>query len=141
MAASYEYNAFGELINSSGKSSILNTNPLRYRGYYYDPETGLLYVGSRYYDPVIGRFINADTTDILTASLESPNYDKNLFAYCDNNPVMRADRGGEFWHIVAGAVVGAVIGGVAKVVSNVIEKKILQTDLEQLCYQELPAVL
>ena len=80
-------------------------NPLRYRGYVYDQEMGLYYVSSRYYDPEIGRFINADTTDVLTATPMALT-DKNLYAYCDNNPVMREDKGGQFWNIIAGAVIG-----------------------------------
>ena len=57
---------------------------------------GFYYLNSRYYDPQIGRFITADKTDILTATPEEPLYGINLFAYCDNNPVMRADTGGDF---------------------------------------------
>ena len=57
---------------------------------------------------MIGRFISADTTDVLTASPTSLT-NKNLYAYCDNNPVMRMDAGGEFWTIASGAVIGAVI--------------------------------
>ena len=49
--------------------------------------------------------------------------DKNLFAYCDNNPVVRVDGDGEFWHILVGAAVGAVIGGVSKLITNLIENK------------------
>jgi len=76
-------------------------------GYYYDEETGWYYVSSRYYDPEVGRFISADTTDIL--GIDSDLYDKNLYAYCDNNPVMRMDAGGEFWTTASGAVIGAAI--------------------------------
>ena len=102
---------------------IYACNLIRYRGYFYDTETGFYYLNSRYYDPQIGRFITADNPDILTATPEEPLYDINLFAYCDNNPVMRADNGGDFWHIIVGAVVGAVVNGVAKVVTNLYEGK------------------
>ena len=51
---------------------------------------------SRYYDPEIGRFINCDNESVLSASLESVS-DKNLFAYCDNNPITREDVEGAFW--------------------------------------------
>jgi len=85
----------------------------------YDHETGLYYVGSRYYDPEIGRFISPDTTDILTATPMGLT-DKNLFAYCDNNPVMRADYGGDFWHIVAGAAIGGLIGGISSIVGQAV---------------------
>ena len=127
----YTYDAWGNVTvsySNGGASTAAKYNPLRYRGYYYDTETGLYYVSSRYYDPEIGRFINADTTDILTATPMGLT-DKNLFAYCDNNPVMRADHGGDFWHIVVGAAVGALIGGVVKAVSNAIEGKSLTDGL------------
>ncbi len=99
-------------------SSLGAKNPFRYRGYYYDTETGYYYLNSRYYDPVTGRFLNADTTSVLTATPMALT-DKNLYAYCDNNPVMRVDDGGEFWHIAIGAVIGAAVGAVAKVITNV----------------------
>lgn len=72
--------------------------------YVRSAETGLYYLGSRYYDPEVGRFISADTTEILDVSNDL--YDKNLYAYCDNNPVMRKDSGGAVWHLAVGAVVG-----------------------------------
>ena len=87
---------------------IGNINPFCYRGYYYDSETGFYYLGSRYYDPEVGRFISADTTDILGAS--GNLYDKNLYAYCDNNPIVRADSNGAIWfHLVIGAAIGVGI--------------------------------
>jgi len=107
LVAKYEYNAYGQILsitNASGTdisnnaSHIANINPFRYRGYYYDTETGFYYLQTRYYDPVVGRFINRDTSEILTATPTSLT-DKNLFAYCDNNPIMRIDQGGQFWDI------------------------------------------
>ena len=74
-------------------------------------------IGNRYYNQNWGRFLNADTSSVLTASPTSFT-DKNLFAYCDNNPVARTDDGGEFWHIAIGAVVGAIGGAVSSVVSQ-----------------------
>ena len=71
-----------------------NLNPLRYRGYYYDTETGFYYLQSRYYDPEIGRWINADDTAYLGADGTPLSY--NLFAYCKNNPVMGYDPTGHF---------------------------------------------
>ncbi|MBR2634576.1 MAG: RHS repeat-associated core domain-containing protein [Clostridia bacterium] len=59
---------------------------MRYRGYYYDAETGFYYLQSRYYDPVTCRFISADSAWILTATPMGLT-DKNLYAYCLNNPV------------------------------------------------------
>ena len=60
----YEYDAWGNLLSQVG-SEILNINPFRYRGYYYDAETGLYYPNSRYYDPEIGRFISPDRLENL----------------------------------------------------------------------------
>ena len=54
--ASYAYDAWGNILSSSGSKAEIN--PLRYRGYYYDTETGSYYVSSRYYDPEIGRWIH-----------------------------------------------------------------------------------
>ena len=113
----YTYDAWGNLLNYSGDVVLYTLNPLRYRGYVYDQDTGLYYVSSRYYNPEIGRFINADTTDVLTATPMGLT-DKNLFAYCDNNPVMRADHGGEFWHLVVGGAIGGIIGGVSAAISG-----------------------
>ena len=50
------------LVNASGTmaATLGAANPLRYRGYVYDTETGLYYLSRRYYNPVWGRFINAD---------------------------------------------------------------------------------
>ena len=114
----YSYGAWGELLSVTGTmaDTIGQENPLRYRGYYYDGETGFYYLGSRYYDPEVGRFISADTTDIL--DIQYDLYDKNLYAYCDNNPIIRADNGGEFWHIIVGAVVGVATQYVCDVVTN-----------------------
>ncbi len=104
LCANYSYDVYGKLLNvtrpsgteitSSTHAAILN--PLRYAGYVYDNETGFYYNATRYYDPTTARFINADTVDVLTATLEAST-DKNLFAYCDNNPVVRVDAGGQFW--------------------------------------------
>ena len=98
---SYTYDAWGNILSCTGSmADTLGTyNPLRYRGYVYDIETGLYYVSSRYYDPEIGRFISPDTTDVLTATPMGLT-DKNLFAYCDNNPVVRVDHSGQFWDTV-----------------------------------------
>ena len=69
-------------------------NPFRYRGYYYDVETDLYYLQSRYYDPETGRFLNSDAYSYL--SPETLN-GLNLYAYCGNNPVMRVDPNGKEW--------------------------------------------
>jgi RHS repeat-associated protein len=90
----YSYDAWGNPLDTTGsmKLSLGLYNPLRYRGYVYDQETGLYYLQSRYYDPETGRFINADDTDYLGASGTVLGY--NLFAYCENNPVNCSDPTG-----------------------------------------------
>lgn len=110
VAASYEYDAWGNILSSSGSKAEIN--PLRYRGYYYDTETGFYYLQSRYYDPVTHRFINADAPEYSEIAADSLD-DTNLFAYCSNNPVMRVDETGELcsWlkkTIAAVAIVAAV---------------------------------
>ena len=92
--AQYAYDAWGKVISSSG--TLADINPLRYRGYYYDSETGFYYLGSRYYDPAIKRFINADNETVVITNTASIS-DKNLFSYCDNNPVVRKDSSGKAW--------------------------------------------
>ena len=96
--AQYEYDAWGNVTSiTDGNGNAItsathigNLNPFRYRGYYYDSETGLYYLMSRYYDPVTHRFINADGYfqsggDIL---------DANMSAYCRNNPNTYIDKSG-----------------------------------------------
>ena len=100
--ARYEYDAYGRVVSvtdgngndvSSQPNHIANVNPIRYRGYYYDTESGLYYLKSRYYDPVTCRFINADGYISTGQGLLSTN----MFAYCGNNPVNRKDPTGQFW--------------------------------------------
>jgi len=111
---SYTYTAYGECMpkySNGGNSTAAANNPMRYRGYYYDTDLQLYYLISRYYDARMGRFISADLPDVLTATPMGFT-DKNLYAYCDNNPVMRVDEDGEFWNFIIGGVVGAIAGGV-----------------------------
>jgi RHS repeat-associated protein len=117
---SYTYDAWGnqQPISGSLAATIGVENPFRYRGYYFDTETGLYYLNSRYYDSVTGRFINADS--LVTAS--TTLLGSNMYAYCENNPTSRRDSTGRWW-IFASAVVGLVVAGAVKIVSNVIEKK------------------
>ena len=78
----YEYDAWGNIIWQGG-SELLTINPFRYRGYYYDTETGLYYLNSRYYDPETGRFISPDRIRYLNPLA---NDGLNLYIYCGNNP-------------------------------------------------------
>ena len=107
---SYSYNAWGEIESVSGTlaDTVGQKNPLRYRGYYYDGETGFYYLGSRYYDSEVGRFISADDPEIL--EVQEDLYDKNLYAYCDNNPITRIDEDGDIWELaIAGG--GTIAAG------------------------------
>ena len=116
MQAEYVYSPWGEIISAEG--DLAEINPLRYRGYYYDSETGFYYLRSRYYDPENHRFINADTY----ASTDSGDaISCNMFAYCGNNPVMRGDENGEIWAWLAGALVGAVSSAISETVHQVAE--------------------
>ena len=114
----YTYDAWGNILTTTGSmaSTLGETNPLRYRGYVYDRETRLYYLQSRYYDPTIGRFLNADNYPTTGQGLTG----NNMFAYCGNNPVSREDTGGEFWHIIAGAAIGAVVSFASSVVGDLI---------------------
>ena len=108
--AAYDYDPYGKVIFSTGE--LAEINPLRYRGYYYDTETSFYYLQSRYYDPEICRFINADSY----TSTGRGYLGYNMFTYCGNNPIPRADTSGDFWNFVIGAVVGAVVGAVSTAV-------------------------
>ena len=94
---SYVYDAWGNVTvtnhNVSGTNSGARHNPFRYRGYYYDTETGYYYLQSRYYNPKWGRFLNADS--YLSTGTGLLGY--NMYAYCNNNPVMYVDPTGEFF--------------------------------------------
>ncbi len=88
----YSYDAWGKpLTKTSTLATTLGTlNPFRYRGYVYDDETGLYYLRSRYYNPVWGRFLNADSVIGKAGGL----LQHNSFAYCLNNPVLLTDTNG-----------------------------------------------
>ena len=73
----------GNVTKITGNTALAQTNPLRYRSYYYDSETGYYHLKSRYYSPKVGRFLNADGYVQTGQGL----LDKNMFAYCGNNPV------------------------------------------------------
>mgnify|MGYP000213036778 FL=1 len=144
LKAHYEYDAWGNVISITdnngnaitNQNHVGNLNPFRYRSYYQDTETGLYYLMSRYYDPVTHRFINADGyfqagTTIL---------DGNTFAYCANNPVSRADTGGDSWFSdIIATVVGKVFTAMAAIcpwmgsnsstsVSHTSETKLINSD-------------
>ena len=114
----YVYDAWGNhaVVDANGNdvtSGIGVLNPFRYRGYYYDTETELYYLQTRYYDPELGRFISQDSLEY--ADPETIN-GLNLYAYCGNNPVMNVDPTGTsligtLFLIVLGVLVSGVISG------------------------------
>ena len=120
IVARYTYDAWGKVLsvtdangNANTSSTFIgNVNPIRYRGYYYDKETGWYYLNSRYYDPEVKRFINADS-EISGANDQITG--KNLFAYCFNNPVMLTDETGSWPSLgqIFQAAVGVAVAAVA----------------------------
>ena len=111
------------LKNTSSRNenytNIANINPIRYRSYYYDKETNLYYLNTRYYDPDTMRFISLD--DISYLDYETLG-GLNLFTYCNNNPIMYVDPDGKFFFsltaLIVGAIVGATIGATVSVISQ-----------------------
>jgi len=113
----YTYDAWGNILSQTNHPAV-NANPFRYRSYFYDTETGLYYLQSRYYDPSTHRFINADEPSLLYMNAGVVG-GANLFAYCNNNPVVYTDSTGQFPFLIfaifvlavgltAGVTVGAV---------------------------------
>jgi len=122
----YTYDARGKLTSTEGNmaGTLGSDNPFRYRGYVYDEETGLYYLRSRYYNPEWGRFINADTVLGNVGGLLS----HNGFAYCGNNPVVRADPLGKSlvwvvgqpWFMEVAEKALQVVAGIASAVVGLI---------------------
>ena len=96
----YTYDAWGNILTIGGDdaNTLGRMNPLRYRGYVYDQETGLYYLQSRYYDPEMGRFINADGF----TSTGQGFLGNNMFVYCGNNPVNYFDPMGNCFYDAKG---------------------------------------
>ena len=122
--AEYVYDAWGNCTVAYSSNDIAEINPIRYRGYYYDTDSKLYYLITRYYDPETGRFISPDGIEYLAP--EQLN-GLNLYAYCNNNPVMNVDPDGTFAlgaFLIGLAIVGitallnAVDGGVSAVINE-----------------------
>ena len=119
LVAKYTYDSWGKLLsvadatnnNIMGDNDIWTQNSIRYRGYVYDEDTQLYYLQSRYYDPETCRFINADDASVLAATPVSMS-GKNLFTYCDCNPIIRIDAEGTFWGTILGAATGIISGAI-----------------------------
>ena len=124
--ATYSYDAWGNCTvmdaysyENTSSSFIGNINPIRYRGYYYDTETGFYYLQTRYYDPTICRFINADNYE-LVAELSSVAGQLNLYAYANNNPIMYTDETGEgiLTALLIGFIIGASVSAISQGLTN-----------------------
>ena len=124
LVVEYKYDAWGKLLSTTGSlaDTLGKRNPFRYRGYIYDEESELYYLRSRYYNPVIGRFVNAD---VLVGKLNEL-FAHNSFAYCMNAPAQCKDSDGQWpsWAtklivgaaaVLVGAAVVALTAGTASV--------------------------
>ena len=90
--AEYAYDAWGNMLTeNNGTLAVGKLNPFRYRSYVYDEETGLYYLQSRYYDPLTGRFLNAD---VYCDTESGTPLSTNMFAYCENNAINNVDYSG-----------------------------------------------
>ena len=132
LLVSYTYDAWGNqtvTYSNGGASTAARYNPFRYRGYFYDTETGLYYLNSRYYDPETGRFINADAY-ISTGQGLTGN---NMFAYCGNDPINRKDLNGQGWitALIITAVVIVVATVSVKIGADIIIEKSGANDAEK----------
>ena len=116
----YVYNIWGELVSITGTlaDTIGAINPLRYRGYYYDTETNLYYLQSRYYSPDLMRFISQADPELSNA--QGQPLGSNLYAYCLNNPVMNVDPTGKLpiWAKISIGIIGITAAVVATVATG-----------------------
>ncbi|MBC3863703.1 RHS repeat-associated core domain-containing protein [Undibacterium jejuense] len=81
------YRPYGERLNNQAAST---NNKLWFAGKPYDTATGLSYMGARYYDPVIGRFMGVDPKGVDPENI----YSFNRYAYANNNPYKYVDPDG-----------------------------------------------
>ena len=124
IVAEYGYSGYGEhgyILNGAGQSvkddptHIANINPFRFKGYYFDAETEFYYLNTRYYDPYVCRFLNADA--YISTGQGPLGY--NMFAYCMNNPIMYSDDSGtiavvdDMLYVIAAVIIVAAVGCVA----------------------------
>ena len=114
----YTYDSWGKILSITGslKDTIGQQNPFRYRGYFYDRETGMYYLKSRYYDPELKRFISSDNLVVTGTILEG----LNLFSYCSNNPVNCIDPTGHFWDKIFNFV-GNVVNETINIITGVLK--------------------
>ena len=120
LVVEYKYDAWGKPLATTG--SLADTlgvrNPFRYRGYVFDEESELYYLRSRYFNPLVGRFVNADC-------LVSPVLLKgNVFAYCVNEPVSKCDESGQDSRNALLDLVVAIVDVIYQVAKAVVPEKI-----------------
>lgn len=124
MVVSYQYDSWGQLLSMTDSTTTKagTKNPFRYREYCWDAETSLYYLDTRYYDPEVGRFLNADDVDVLKVNQNSL-FEDNLYVYCLNNPVNKEDKKGEFaWALAGGGALasGTGLGALGSAVGSVV---------------------
>ena len=110
LVVEYKYDAWGKPLNTTGTlaDTLGKRNPFRYRGYVFDEETGFYFLSNRQYNSTNGRFINEDTTDVLSLPyFQAGQY--NLFAYCLNNPASDMDDDGQLSWLAKVAIGAAAI--------------------------------
>ena len=127
--ARYAYDAWGvpTITQDSSDCEIANINPFRYRSYYYDEESGLYYLQSRFYNPTVGRFINSDESTYV--AIDTTAISCNLFSYCKNSPATAVDycgcnsavisQGADQWAYMLAAIIPAVAAAKTAIISAV----------------------
>ncbi len=112
--ARYSYDAWGvcTIIKDVSACAIASINPFRYRSYFFDKETGMYYLQSRYYDPTVGRFVNADEV-IMPTITNDIVLGLNLSSYVFNDPINQKDSIGFIAHAIIGAITGALISALS----------------------------
>ena len=125
---SYTYDAWGNITSTTGTlaSTIGQYNSMRYRGYYYDTETGMYYLQSRYYNPEMRRFINADDPELLQFLSSSSVMGGNIFAYCINEPVNNIDNNGKWIATAIKILIGALLGAATYFITLFIDIYVLK---------------
>ena len=130
----YNYDSWGNIMSITDKDGndvsnnlehIANINPFRYRSYYYDKETKLYYLNSRYYNPRWGRFINADNY----ISTDSGPLGDNMYLYCNNNPISYVDSDGN--SILAGMVIGIAAVGTVILLNSINRMKKAKKEIKK----------
>ena len=135
LAVSYTYDAWGKLLSTGGDNPALAAaNPIRYRGYYYDTETGLYYIQRRYYDPEVGRWISPEpNVDVGEFDVGAGLIGYNVYGYCANNPINMIDITGEFVTSITAYFFGAVIVTACVAMVVVVNTPSFQRSWERMC--------